>query len=387
MSIVCHDVIDVSQVCQSLLLEEERAVAFQALRIEAPADGRTAWTVVDEGYEVHPEAAAWLYSLRFGADRAENTCRSYARHIAAYLTWLSETGRDWRSVTSKDVASFVVWLERTPDRRRRAPGPTPLNETTRAPNTINAITTAVREFYRWSYAHDRVPEPVVRRFERARIRKRVPRPAPKALSTDQVRQVVAACRSARDVVLVLLMWRCGLRISEALGLRIEDMHFLPSSTHLDCDVAGPHVHVVRRDNENGASAKSRQPRWVPADASVVDAYRRYRWERDDVPSAAATSFVFVNLKSGVIGAPMTPSAAEDLFRRLTTRCGFKVEPHMLRHSFGTALAEVDVPADLIQVLMGHASIQSTERYLHASWERMCDAVDRLAARYPLPVLV
>jgi site-specific recombinase XerD len=81
---------------------------------------------------------------------------------------------------------------------------------------------------------------------------------------------------------------------------------------------------------------------------------------------------------------MTPSAVEQSFARLVARAGLKrkVRPHMLRHSFGTELANAEVGLDVVQHLMGHALITSTQIYLHPKPERLRDAVDRVSARVP-----
>lgn len=70
---------------------------------------------------------------------------------------------------------------------------------------------------------------------------------------------------------MLLMARAGLRRSEVVGLRKEDLHFLVDSTMLGCQAQRAHLHVVRRDNPNGAWAKSRWSATVPVDFLVVQA--------------------------------------------------------------------------------------------------------------------
>jgi integrase/recombinase XerD len=120
---------------------------------------------------------------------------------------------------------------------------------------------------------------------------------------------------------VLLLCRVGLRRSEAVGLRREDIHFMPDSAGLGCDFPGSHLHVIRRDNVNGAWAKSRHAWAVPVDRLVVAAHDRYVMERMGVPAAAAGDFVFVNMFRPPFGAPMKPDAVNDLFVALSRRAG------------------------------------------------------------------
>ena len=107
---------------------------------------------------------------------------------------------------------------------------------------------------------------------------------------------LAACRSARDRLIVLLLARAGLRRGEAAGLRRCDVHLLADSRPLGCGVPRAHLHVVRReDNPNGAWAKSRRQRVVPLDFLTVQAFDTYQFERMTVPAAADCDFVLVNL--------------------------------------------------------------------------------------------
>ena len=100
-----------------------------------------------------------------------------------------------------------------------------------------------------------------------------------------------ACRSARDRLIVLLMARAGLRRGEVCGLRRSDVHLLPDSRRLGCEVARAHLHVVRReDNPNGAWAKSRRQRAVPLDFLVVQAFDTYEFERMRVPAGSGQRF-------------------------------------------------------------------------------------------------
>lgn len=126
-----------------------------------------------------------------------------------------------------------------------------------------------------------------------------------------------------------------MRIGETLGLRREDMHLLSNSASLGCRVAGPHVHVRRRANANGALAKSRFPRSIPVTEELVGLYADYAHERDRVGEAAGCDMVFVNLYRQPLGRPLGYHNAKDMFDRLARRAGFAVRPHVLRHTAAT----------------------------------------------------
>ena len=106
-------------------------------------------------------------------------------------------------------------------------------------------------------------------------------------------------------------------------------------------------------------------------------YDRYLGERLGCAEADGCDFVFVNLFHPPLGVPMTDSAVRQLFARLGRRAGLArpVHPHMLRHATGTEMADAGVPIDVVQQVLGHRSIISTQVYVHPSERRMRDAVE------------
>jgi integrase/recombinase XerD len=373
-------------------------VGRRAFRVVLP-DGRAYWTVVDEGYVVVEVADRFLFDLRFGRDRAESTTRVYAGELARFLAWCADSGRSLED-GARDLSRFVLVLRTTPTSR-------PGSGQGRAPGAgrINHVLTVVREFFKHAVAARAVGgEVLAALFEvaddrylpaelrddagglryraRPRHRLRKSRSArPDAASIEEWEALLLAASSWRDRFLLVLLWFGGLRIGEALGLRRSDLHLLDSATSLGCHLPGPHLHVVRRDNPNKVWAKSRNDRAVPVGLWVLGFYERYLHERLACPAADGCDFVFVNLFHAPLGAPMTDSSVRQLFGRLGRRAGLHrpIRPHMLRHAMGTELGEAGVPIDVVQQLLGHCSITSTQVYVHPSPLRLRDAVDRLEA--------
>ncbi|HEY3258830.1 MAG TPA: site-specific integrase [Pseudonocardiaceae bacterium] len=214
---------------------------------------------------------------------------------------------------------------------------------------------------------------------RARHRLHEPESMVDRASDAEIVALLRACRSARDLLIVLLMARAGLRRGELCGLRRSDVHLLPNSRVLGCDVQRAHLHVVSRDNPNGAWAKSRRQRWVPLDFLVVQAFDGYEFERLAVPRAGESDFLLVNLFREPLGAPMRPDAINELMSACSRRAGLspQVRPHQLRHAFGSNLADAGSGLDEIAELLGHASMSSSQVYLHPDPARLRDAVDRV----------
>jgi integrase/recombinase XerD len=383
-------------------------VEFWAQRTVSPVDGRVGWTVVDDFYVEHEHAAAWLRVLLDAQGRSVGTVQAYAGRLALYLTWTAASGVDALSPEVEQLARFARWLERTPSRkhrpgreRRRAADPKVVAlGPARSAATVEGILAAVVEFVRfcasrgWCEAAvaerlsfrtelaftprswdrgERTGRPIVNR--RVVRRRRVQRP-PEILSRDQVGALVDASSNWRDRFIVEALYATGLRVAELCGLRLADLHLVPSAAHLGCQVAGAHLHVVRReDNENRALSKAIWPRVVPVTRELVACHDNYRFERDAISAAAESDYLLVNLWRAPVGRAMSADAVERLFVRLSAKVGFKARPHMLRHSFASEVALLTKDPALVKELLGHASVASTDVYLHARWGDMRAAVD------------
>jgi len=364
------------------------------------------WTVLDEDLAVVAVADGFLRQLRFGRDGAESTTKSYAHSIALFLRWCAGTGRTWQAGAGQ-LGLFMVWLAHAGPSASAAgvragtgvvlagPGSAPA----RGARRINGVLTAVRSMVvhavaagqadgqlvalLYEVADDRDLPEAARETGmswRMRARHRVhepERPVDRASDGDIV-ALLGACRSARDRLIVLLMARVGLRRGELCGLRRADVHLLVDSRPLGCEVARAHLHVVRRDaNPNGAWAKSRRTRVVPLDQLCVMAFDTYAFERMSVAGATGGDFVMVNLFRGRIGAPMRPDAIGDLIAAASRRAGLArvVRPHQLRHAFGSNAADAGCGIDVIADLLGHASVTSSQVYVHPDPGRLRAAVD------------
>ena len=368
---------------------------MRAFLVRLPSGVRY-WTVLDEDLRVVPVADGFLRQVRFGRDGAESTTRSYACSIALFLRWCIRTGRSWQAGVEQ-LGLFMTWLAHAGSQASGAgagsgglvlsgPGGTPA----RGARRINVVLAAVRGMVvhavaageaagylvpvLYEIADDRDLPGAARGEDgrmswRMRARHRmheVEKPVERAADAD-IAAVVIACRSARDRLIVLLMARAGLRRGEVAGLRRSDVHLLGDSRPLGCDTLRAHVHVVRRgDNPNGAWAKSRRQRVAPLDFLTVQAFDTYQFERMSVPGASGSDLVFVNLFRAPVGAPMRLDAVNDLVAAASRRAGIDpvLRPHQLRHAFGSNVADAGGGIDVIASLLGHASVSSSQVYVH-----------------------
>jgi integrase/recombinase XerD len=379
---------------------------MRAFAVRLPSGARY-WTVLDEDLAVVPVADGFLRQVRFGRDSAESTTKSYAHSIALFLRWCARTGRTWQAGAGQ-LGLFMTWLTHAGPEASGAdggsegmvltgPGSTPA----RGARRVNGVLTAVRGMVvhavaagqaggdlvalLYEVADDRDLPDAARGEDggmgwRMRARHRVHEPqAPAGRASDeQIVALLRACLSARDRLIVLLMARAGLRRGELCGLRRGDVHLLADSGPLGCEIARAHLHVVRRDgNPNGAWAKSRRQRVVPLDFLTVRASDTYALERMTVCGAAGSDFLLVNLFRAPVGAPMRPGAIGDLLAAASRRAGLAaaVTPHQLRHAFGSNAADAGCGIDVVADLLGHASVSSSQVYLHPDPGRLRAAVD------------
>lgn len=309
-------------------------------------------------------------------ERSPNTVRAYAHDLRDFFEFLAVRGLCWDGVCLEDLGRFVAWL-RLPAVARSAPvGVLPSVEATLSAATVNRKLSALASFYEfWARQGVELGDLLTRwqrggrgggswkpflahlgaREERRRtIGLRSDRRAPRALSEVEVRCLLEGCDRLRDRLLLSVLRGAGLRIGEALGLRHEDI-----------DARRSQVAVLSRTNANGARAKTRG-REVPVDAALVRLYSDYL---HDECGPLDSDYVFVNLTGHRPGWPLAYPAVDRLVRRLRARTGVTFTPHELRHTYATDLLRRGVRVEVVQKLMGHASIHTTaDTYSHLKVE-------------------
>jgi site-specific recombinase XerD len=344
-------------------------------RVAMPYGDAESWTVLDGRWSAIEPVEAFLSHLH-AVERSPNTVKAYAHDLRDFFEFLAQSGRAWASVRLEDVGRFVAWLRLAPQARREGVAALPGTDGYCSAGTVNRKLSAVSAFYEFHHRHGEGPgdlltewrrrdfsggswQPLLAhlgpRPERARLIKLADgRRIPATLDREQIEAILAACERMRDRLLIALLAESGLRVGEALGLRHEDI-----------DVAGRLLAVVARVNANRARAKG-GARQVPVPASLIRTYSDYlHTEYSDLDS----DYVFVNLWSGTVGAPLSYRSVYELVLRLRRRTGIGFGPHTFRHSYATELLRRKVPVEVVQKLLGHASIATTgDTYAHLKIE-------------------
>ncbi len=236
------------------------------------------------------------------------------------------------------------------------------------PASLRRKAAAVRAFYRFCYAEELTEVDVAALLDLPRQSRRLPDP----LDVPEVARLLDAADAdpvtgLRDQALLELLYSSGLRISEALGLDVGDLSF-----------EGGFVRVI---------GKGDRERLVPVGDPALEVLGRYLRERSPAgPEVGASRSAKASggdpLFLSTRGRRLDRMAAWRVLRRTAVRAGLagRVTPHTLRHSFATHLLEGGADLRVVQELLGHASITTTQLYTHVTGERIRQVYERAHPR-------
>jgi integrase/recombinase XerD len=288
---------------------------------------------------------------------AANTLTSYRRDLRRYLSTLAGAGvGDLDAVTAADVSSYLAAL------RCGDPDHPPL-----APASAARAISAVRGLHRFALAEGVTRHDVAREVTPPMP----PRRLPKALAVAEVERLLASARPVsaddvaglRDAALLEFLYGTGARISEAVGACVDD---------LDLD-----EQVVTLHGKGGRS------RLVPVGGFAVEAMRE--WLLRGRPAMAVPGRGFSPGRSGPAlflnrrGGRLTRQGAWAVLRSVAQRAGLAadsgdgqaaISPHTLRHSYATHLLDGGADVRVVQELLGHASVTTTQVYTLVTVERL-----------------
>jgi integrase len=359
---------------------EGKELAVFVQRVVMPLTGSLSWTVLDDDGEPLEPVESYLAYLA-ALERSPNTQRAYATSLKLWFAFLGRIGQGWQDVDVNDVARFVSWLRAPADNVVVLDG----GDSLRSAATVNRHLAAVFGLYEhharfgidvaaglvsWRRVGRGSYKPLLHHVTKGRpvptrpVKLAVPRRTPRTLGPQELVAVLAAPERARDRFLLALLAETGMRVGQALGLR-----------HADFVSRAKQIHIVpREDNANGARAKLRSAAVIPVTASLVRSYSDYMHaEYGEVDS----DYIFVNLWSGRIGAPMTYSAVHDLVGRIRARTGVEFTLHMLRHTHATELVRSGMHIEVVARLLTHrSSVTTSQTYIHLEVEDIRAALER-----------
>ena len=287
----------------------------------------------------------WLDQHKALRGASDNTIDAYARDVSGFLTFMSEHkgATQGLSVLARiSVADMRSWMAFT---RGQDVGP----------RSLARKLSAVKSFYRWLSEREGFEPAAVLSVRAPKYQRRLPRP----LSPEAARDVIETVEqqsdvgwiAARDQAVITLLYGCGLRISEALGLTGADLPL------------GDALRVL---------GKGGKERIVPVIAPAREAVVRYAKMCPYPPESGQPLF------RGARGGPLNPRAVQKVVAQVRLQLGLPASatPHAMRHSFATHLLNAGGDLRAIQELLGHASLSTTQAYTAVDTARLMEVYNR-----------
>ena len=292
--------------------------------------------------ELGSSVGRFLDHLSVERGLSRNTLEAYRRDLSRYARFLEERGiDDPASAGEPEIAAFVQHLSRSEYEPGKA----------YRPSSVARTLAAVRSLHRFLLREgDTTADPA-----EGVARPKVPRNLPRPLTVDEVTRLVAAPGddgtpvTLRDRAILETLYGAGLRISELVGLDVDDV-----------DVEEGSVRAI---------GKGSKQRVVPLGRYGVRAVEAYLVRGR--PSLAATrtgGALFLNQRGG----RLTRQGCTNIIKAMAKHAGIRkrVTPHMLRHSFATHLLEGGADVRVVQELLGHASVATTQIYTLVTQDRL-----------------
>jgi integrase/recombinase XerD len=290
----------------------------------------------------------FLQYLRHERGQAEHTQKTYAALLKKFTDWAAKQNlTDWKSVELKHLMAFLQY------ERQRPMADEPKESIKRlSSESVYLEIAALRAFYRFAENEKLLPANVAENLSLPRRWKRLP----KALTNDEIKKLLEpetpeTPENLCDQAVLELGYASGLRLAELKNLRLEQLH-------LDASF----INVIGKGNKE---------RVVPVGKIAVEALNRYiEAGRPKLVTPKSPANVFLTRRG-------TPFAAVTLWLHIKQRVRHagvsrNITPHMLRHSFATHLLEHGADLRVIQELLGHANISTTEIYTHVTGDRLRD---------------
>jgi integrase/recombinase XerD len=290
-----------------------------------------------------PQIEAFLEMMAVERDASPHTLSAYGRDLADAETALFDAG----GLMKADAEALEAWFA---DLSRRG-----LSAATAARRRSSA-----RQFYRFALAEGWRSDDPSRRLDAPKQG----RPLPKLLSRDEIDRLLTAS-AARDaaaglrlVALVEMAYASGLRVSELLGLKVEAVR------------RDPAYLIVR--------GKGGKERLAPLNAAAREAVKAWLIARDAKRKPEAPDSPWLFPSSGRTGH-LTPRRFAQLLDEAAVVAGIdpaRVSPHVLRHAFATHLLEGGADLRVVQTLLGHADIATTQIYTHVATDRLTQVIQQ-----------
>jgi len=282
-------------------------------------------------------ATTWLDHLAVERGLSDNTLSNYRRDVERYLTWLDEAGRhELADVATADVEAYVADLRRSG----------------LAASSAGRALVVARGLHRFAVREGIVDVDVAADVSPPATGRHLP----DTLSIDEVTQLIDAVPDGeyadaldlRDKALLELLYGTGARISEVMGLTVDD--------------------VTDNDGILRITGKGNKQRLVPIGSKAVEAVEAYLVRARPLLAQGKSHALLLNTRGGALSR----QSAWAILKNAAARAGLDkdISPHTLRHSYATHLLEGGADVRVVQELLGHSSVTTTQIYTHVTADNL-----------------
>ena len=264
---------------------------------------------------------------------SKNTLESYRLDLTSFALWLSQQNKQLLTVDQADIQQYLA--VKFPQSK---------------PRSIGRLIASLRRFYRYCLRDNKIGLDPTIQIQSPKL----PRSLPKSLNEDEVVSLLNApnlneSAGLRDRAMLELLYACGLRVSELVSVKVTE--------------------VSVNDGVVRITGKGSKTRLVPMGEEAVDWISRYLSEaRPAILQKRLSDALFVTNRGGA----MTRQAFWYLIKRYALLAGITkhMSPHVLRHAFATHLLNHGADLRVVQMLLGHSDISTTQIYTHVARERL-----------------
>lgn len=352
-------------------------------------DGTESVVLVNEKYEIIEPVALFLDYLE-KKGRSPNTIENYCRDLKEYFTWLSIEKIEFYEVNKRMLIGWIDYINTeigTLDQK--------------SARTVNRYIATIASFYNFfenigGYLEE---NPFKIDYENSNINYKLKKTTNKNVNFNFYRRKEKKKKNnsrlfrnqiellfdgisnlyenneinERNKLIFRILYETGCRIGEVLGLRIIDYSTPNPNDKIGIIYVREHVPLYHKDH----SIKTNE-REIPVSMDLI--YEIDNYVTNIRPYKDGVETIFVNHSYSTMGNYMTRSAIEKIFIRLSKKVGIKCTPHMLRHTHGTELRENGYNQIYILNRLGHNSIESTNKYMHISYEAQAEAYEKFLER-------
>lgn len=271
------------------------------------------------------ELALYLEYLELEKGLAQNTIMAYERDIGALSDYF---GGNVENITRQNINSYIYYLK----------------ENKYTATSIARKIASIKGFFRWACANGYFKSNPTEFLEQQKL----PKKLPKVLSIEEINTILAEDLTAVQRVIMELLYGCGLRVSELAGLNVNDV-----------DIRAKYLRCF---------GKGSKERLVPLNKNAIKALKGFYPEREYIVNK-------YNLDTGKIllhdsGKPFTRQDIYNFIHAQGLKLHKSISPHTLRHSFATHLLENGADLRVVQELLGHSDVATTQLYTHISKKRL-----------------